>query len=57
MALWLRALAALPEDPGSNPSTHMQFTTVCMLIMPSGFCNIAQVRCIDIHPRNIAYVG
>ena len=23
MAQWLRALAALPEDLGSNPSTHM----------------------------------
>ena len=23
MAQWLRALAALPEDPGSVPSTHM----------------------------------
>jgi hypothetical protein len=23
MAQWLRALAALPEDPGSIPSTHM----------------------------------
>jgi hypothetical protein len=22
MTQWLRALAALPEDPGSNPSTH-----------------------------------
>ena len=23
MAQWIRALAALPEDPGSIPSTHM----------------------------------
>jgi len=29
MAQYLRALAVLPEDWGSSPSTHMQFTTVC----------------------------
>jgi hypothetical protein len=23
MAQWLKALAALPEDPSSNPSNHM----------------------------------
>jgi hypothetical protein len=28
MAQWLRALAALAEDPSSIPSTHIQLTTV-----------------------------
>jgi len=28
MAQWLRALNALPEDPGSIPSTHMVALTV-----------------------------
>ena len=29
VAQWLRALAALPEDPGSIPSTHMTAHNVC----------------------------
>jgi hypothetical protein len=29
MAQWLRALAALPEDLGWIPSTHMVATTIC----------------------------
>ena len=29
MSRWPRALAALPEDPGSVPSTAWRLTTVC----------------------------
>jgi hypothetical protein len=29
MAQWLRALAALPEDPGSISSTHMAAHNIC----------------------------
>jgi hypothetical protein len=27
MAQWLKAVAALPEDPGSNPSTYVVTTS------------------------------
>lgn len=29
----LRALAALTEDPGSNPSTHRTATTICLTLV------------------------
>jgi hypothetical protein len=31
MALWLRALAALPEDPDSIPSSHMAVSVTLVL--------------------------
>jgi hypothetical protein len=36
MAHWLRALAVLPEDPGSIPSTHMAAQNHSITLVPGG---------------------
>ena len=38
MVQWLRALAVLPEDPGSIPSTHMVANKLSVTLPPHGHC-------------------
>lgn len=49
MALELRALAALPEDPGSVPSTHMMAHNTCN--------SSSEIQCPLLASRDTKHIG